>query len=121
MEICSSSSGSPNASQTIVEVPLALTATLSSASCQALPPGTTFIVASSSGTGTTPVTSLKHHMLNSVSRTVEVVEEQPINLEFRPGQSRSPSPFTSQASPPSSSSAHVQQQLRPGVIVVKHS
>jgi hypothetical protein len=121
---CSSSTGSPGGSQTLMEVPLALTATLSS-SCQALPPGTTtFIVASPTGSGNNVTVSpllKQHHMLNTVSRTVEIVEEQPINLEFRPGHSRSPSPFTSQASSPPSSSNPQHQQLRPGVIVVKHS
>lgn len=93
---------------------------------------------------TTTVTSLKHHVLNRLARSGEM-EEQPINLEYRP-VSRSPSPPPSHCiqqqqqqqhyahghqilyahAPQSTTSVaqfHIQQQQqqRPGVIVVKHS
>lgn len=87
----------------------------------------------------TTVTSLKHHVLNRLARSNEL-EDQPINLEYRPAASRSPSPPPQQhhhhihiqhhpqiahQQPPQQSTIsqfHLQQQqLRPGVIVVKHS
>ena len=93
------------------------------------PPSTTVIPVS------TTVTSLKHHVLNRLARSGEL--EEPINLEYRPvSVSRSPSPPPShciqqqhhhphhlapQQTPSSVAQFHLQQQLRPGVIVVKHS
>ncbi|OXA52863.1 transcription factor AP-4 [Folsomia candida] len=120
MDISMSASASPNCSQTTVEVPLALTATLST-SCQASPMATAYSGSSGVAPGTisTPTAIImkqQHVVTPPVSRIVEV-EDQPINLEFRPGLSRSPSPFNNQTSP----SSCQQQQLRPGVIVVKHS
>lgn len=94
VEVSSSASGSPNNSQSVVEVPLALTATLSSASCPVLPAGTTYIVANAPIITSTSTSSLKQHTPTSIARsggaTIKV-EDQPINLEFRPGPSRSPS------------------------------
>lgn len=122
MEICSSSSSSPShvQSRLLMEAPLALTSTAPA------------LISASAGFPTTvqtgvpvstTVTSLKHHVLNRIARSSEL-EEQPINLEFRPGQSRSPSPssYMNQQAQGIQLQYQMQpQQLRPGVIVVKHS
>ena len=142
MEICSSAGSSPSHSHghTMIEInPLSL----ASAHCpsvvgqnevqsqsqqlqqQQQMSGSTFPSATVSSS--TPVTTLKHHLLNRLARSSEL-DDQPINLEFRPVSSppRSPSPIhhhhLQQAQNiPVQFHLQQQQQLRPGVIVVKHS
>ncbi|ODM91520.1 Transcription factor AP-4 [Orchesella cincta] len=138
MEVCNSSGNSPSHAQSqtyghpvgvYMEAPLALTA----ASVAVPEPVQSSGLAMRSAYQTsativpvsTTVTSLKHHVLNRIARSNEV-EEQPINLEYRPVVSRSPSPHHMTHPQPSQQSSVPQcyiqqQQLRPGVIVVKHS
>ncbi|CAG7704203.1 unnamed protein product [Allacma fusca] len=124
MEICSSAGSSPSHSHgsAMVEMaPLALTATHSPSLGQLqLPPqqlsGNCFPTA----TVSTTVTSLKQHVLSRLARSSEI-DDQPINLEFRPVISRSPSPIHQQPQSIPVQFQLQQQHLRPGVIVVKHS
>jgi transcription factor AP-4 len=118
MEICSSPGSSPSHSQSMVELPLPMRSSVStsSPSCQPQSSGSGY---PSSPPASTIVTSLKNHVLNRIARTSDV-EEQPINLEFRPGLSvtKSPPAFSTHQS---MVQFQLQQQDRPGVIVVKHS
>ncbi|CAL8079740.1 unnamed protein product [Orchesella dallaii] len=138
MEVCSSSGNSPSHAQSqtyghpvgvYMEAPLALTASVGVPEGQSnggIAMRSAYQTSATVVPVSTTVTSLKHHVLNRIARSNEV-EEQPINLEYRPVVSRSPSPhhhMTHPQPPPQSSVAQCyiqQQQHRPGVIVVKHS